>query len=88
MQRVVVEKALNHAIINKRRQYQDKSNQFLLYIRENGGVGKSKIIKAIYLGFNFLKRQFELLIIASTSIAMANIRVVTIHRALNTDKCM
>lgn len=86
LQRIVMEKALNYTIVNKRRQCQDKSDQFLLYIRKKGGVGKSRVIKAIYLRFNFLKRQSELLIIAPTNAAMANIRDATIHKTLSIDK--
>lgn len=86
LQRIVIEKALNHTIVNKRRQYQDKSDQFLLYIRKKGGVGKSRVIKAIYLRFNFLKKQSELLIIAPTDAVMANIRDATIHKTLSIDK--
>ena len=56
LQRIVVKEALNQAIDNKRHQCRDKSDQFLLYVREKWGVGKSKVIKAIYLKFSFLKK--------------------------------
>ncbi len=56
LQRVVVEKVLNHAIYNKENQCHLRSDQLLLYIRGEGGVGKSRIVKAIYLGFSFLKK--------------------------------
>ena len=34
----------------------------LLYIRGEGGVGKSRVVQALELGFNFLGRQAELVI--------------------------
>lgn len=88
LQRIVVEEALNHAIINKRRQCQDKCDQLLLYVRGEGGVGKSRVVKAIHLGFSFLKRRSELLIAAPTGAATANIGGATIYGALNIDDCV
>ena len=86
LQMVVVEEALNHAILNKRNQCRHRSDQLLLYVRGEGGVGKSRVIKAIYLGFSFLKRQTELLIAAPTGAAAANIGGATIHEALSIDE--
>ncbi len=56
LQRVVIEEVLNHATCNEGNQYHLRSDQLLLYVKEEGGVGKSRIVKAIYLGFSFLKR--------------------------------
>ncbi len=56
LQRVVVKKVLNHAILNKGNQCYHRSKQLLLYVRGEGGVRKSRVIKAIHLGFSFLKR--------------------------------
>lgn len=64
MQRVVVKKTLNHLIINKGHQCQNRSKQFLYYVKKKGGVGKNRVVKAIYLGFNFLQKRSELLIVA------------------------
>ena len=88
MQRIVVEKVLNYAILNKRFQCQDKSDQFLLYTRREGEVRKSRVVKVIYLGFSFLKKQSKLLIAAPTGATMANIRDAIIHRAMSIDECM
>ena len=60
----------------------------MLYIKGEGGVGKSRIIKAIYLGFSFLKRQKMLLIAALIGAAVANIGGAIIHEALNIDDCI
>ncbi len=85
MQRYVVEEMLNHDIHNKGNQCHHRSDQLLFYVRGEEGVGKIKIVKAIHLGFNFLKRQKELLIAASIGAATANIGDATIHGALSID---
>ncbi len=85
LQRVVVEEVLNHAICNEENQCHLRSDQLLLYVRGKGGVGKNRIVKAIYLGFSFLKRRKELLIAASTRAITANISGATIHRTLSID---
>ncbi len=84
-QRVVVEEVLNHTILNEGNQCHYKSDQLLLHVRRDGRVGKSRIVKAIYLGFSFLKRRKKLLIAAPTRAATANIDGATIHEALNID---
>lgn len=57
-------------------------------MRGERGVGKSRIIKTIYLGFRFLKKQKELLIAAPTEALIANIGSATIYGALNIDNCI
>ena len=79
---------LNHAILNKGNQCHHRSKQLLLYIRGEGGVGKNWVVKAIYLGFGFLKRQKELLIAALTGTAAANINSDTIYVALSIQDCV
>ncbi len=88
MQRVVVEEVLNHAIRNEGNQCHLRSDQLLLYIRGEGGVGKSRIVKAIHLGFRFLKRRKELLIATPTGAAVANFGSDTIYGALSRDDCI
>ncbi len=83
MQKIVVKEVLNHVICNKENQYHLRSDQLLLYVRKKGRVRKSKIVKAIHLGFSFLKRQKELLIAALIRAAIANISGATIHKALS-----
>ena len=60
----------------------------MLYVKGERGVGKSRIIKAIQLGFSFLKRRKELLIAALIGTAAANIGSATIHGALSIDDCI
>ena len=79
---------LNHAILNKKNQCHHKNDQFLLYVRREGGVGKSRIVKIIYLGFSFLKKRKELLIATPTKTITANIGGATIHEVLNIDDCI
>lgn len=86
LQKVVVEKALNYAILNKRNKCHYRSDQLLLYVREEKGVRKNRVVKAIYLEFNFLKRQTEFLIAAPTGTAAANIGRATIYGALSMNK--
>ena len=88
LQRVVIKKVLNHAILNKKNQYYLRNDIFLFYVGRNGRVGKSRIVKAIYLGFCFLKRQKELLIAVLTEVTTVNINTATIHEVLNIDNCI
>ena len=56
LQHMVVEKTLHHAITIGRNQYNNRSQQLLLYVESESGVGKSRIIKAIHMRFMFLER--------------------------------
>lgn len=76
---------LNHAIFNKKNQCHYKSEQFLLYVKEEGRVEKDRIVKAIYLRFGFLKKQTKLLIVASTRAIVTNIGDAIIYEALSID---
>ena len=85
LQIVVIEKVLNHAILNKGNQCNHRSDQLLLYVKGERRVGKNEIVKAINLGFSFLKRWKELFIAAPTGAAAANIGSATIYGALSID---
>lgn len=85
LQRVVVEKVLNLVIIYKRHQCQDRSDQFLLYVREEGRVGKNEFVQAIFIGFSFFKKQTEFLI-TLTGASVARTRGITNHGALSIDE--
>ena len=63
----------------------EAEDQMLLYIGGEGGTGKSQIIKALALGFELLKCQSEVLMMAPTGNAAFNIDGQTIHQALNID---
>ncbi len=87
-QRDVVEEVLNHAIRNEGNQCHLRSDQLLLYVRGERGVGKNRIVKVIHLGLSFLKKRKELLIVAPTGAAAAHIGGATIHGALSIDDCI
>lgn len=76
---------IESAILNKRNQCYLRSNHLLLYIKRKKKGRKSKIIKAIHLGYSFLKRQKKLLIAALIGAAGANIGDATIYGALSID---
>lgn len=82
LESIVDKQVFNHAIFNKRNLYHYGNKQLLLYIRGEGGVGKSKVIKAIHLGYCYLKPEKKQVIAASTGTAMVSISEATIHGAL------
>ena len=52
-----MEEILDHVMSsNKKPSCTNIRDQMLLYIRGEGGVGKSRVVKAIELGFSLLKR--------------------------------
>lgn len=55
------------------RSFTNINNQMLLYIRVEGGVGKSRVVKAIEMGFGLLHRREELMITAPTGAAASKI---------------
>lgn len=57
-------------------------------MRGEGGIRKSRIVKAIYLGFSFFKKRSKLVIIVSTGAIVANMRDTTIYDALSIDEHM
>ena len=88
LQRTVVEETLHNAITVGGNQCSERSQQLLLYVRGERGVGKSRVVKAIHMRFMFLERQSELLLAAPTGAAAANISGATVHGALSIDNRM
>ena len=86
LQRLVVEEVLDHAIAGKEQLCTCKEDQLFLYVKGEGGVGKSQVIKALQLGYSMLDRSQELAIIAPTGAAANNIGGSTIHTALSINK--
>ena len=83
LQRLVVEGVMHHVINSKDKPpCVDLDSQMLLYIRGAGGVGKSRVIKAIEMGFLLLQRKEELLIAAPTGAAASGIGGSTVHAAM------
>ena len=86
LQRLVVERVLSHVIQAKTQPCTSREDQLFLYVRGEGGVGKSQVIKALQLGFLLLKRSHELAILAPTGAAANNIGGSTIHTSLSINK--
>ncbi len=82
LQRLIVEGILDHVIKNKGRMYLDSDQQLLIYVRGEGAVGKSRVVKAIEMGFTLLGRRKELVISAPTGSAANVIGRSTVHTAL------
>jgi hypothetical protein len=82
-QQLVVEKVLSGALAWKEHAYDaTKRDQMLLYIRGEGGVGKSQIIKGIVHGMDLILRKDEVILMAPTGAAADNIGGNTYHTAL------
>ena len=83
---MVAEETLHHAITVERNQCSNKSQQLLFYVKDEGRIRKSRVVKAIYMRFMFLERQQELLLAAPTGAAAANINgAMAVHGALSID---
>lgn len=82
MQRLIVEKVF-YSLSNTSKINCDRiEDQLLLYIRGEGGVGKSRVVHAIELGCTILSRDSDLVITAPTGAAADNIGGSTIHTTL------
>lgn len=61
----------------------DSGEQLLIYTRGKGEVGKSRVIKAIEMGFILLSRKKELVIFVSTSSVANGIGESIVHIVLD-----
>lgn len=57
LQYLIIKEILDHAIRNKGKMYLDSNQQLLIYVRSKSGVGKSKIVKVIEMGFTLLSKR-------------------------------
>lgn len=62
--------------------YLDSGQQFLIYVKDEGGVRKKRVVKAIEMGFALLSRRNELVISALTGSTANSISRSTIPTAL------
>jgi PIF1-like helicase len=77
-QRLVVKKIIQEALAWKDHPYDfSKRDQFLQYVRGEGGTGKTRIIKAIVVALTLLRRQHEVVLTAPTGSAADNIKYHT-----------
>jgi hypothetical protein len=82
-QRLVVERVLSGALDWASYAYDtSKRDQKLLYVRGEGGVGKSQIIKAIVASMDLICRREEVILMAPIGAAADNIGGNTYHTAL------
>ena len=82
-QRIVVEKVLREALTQADHPYDaSQRSQILLYVRGEGGVGKSQIIKGIIAGIDLIGRKQEVILMALTSAAANNIGGNTFYMSL------
>ncbi len=82
---MIVEGILDHAIKFKGKIFLDSREQILIYIRVEGRVGKSRVMKVIEMGFILLSRRKELVISAPTGSAANGIVGSIVHTALGVD---
>ena len=82
-QRLVVEKVLSEALAWKDHPYDaSKRDQMFVFATGEGGVGKSRIVKAIGIGMDIILRKDEVILTAPTGSAADNISGNTYHSAL------
>ena len=82
-QRLIIEQVLNHVISHKRRIYESRENQLLLYVKNENEVDKSRIVRVLKIEFDLLKRRNEFVLTASIDCAIDNIDENIIHTSLN-----
>lgn len=82
LQRLIVEGILDHTIKFKRKMFLDSGEQLLIYIKGEGRVGKSRVVKVIKIGFILLSRRKELVISAPTSFVVNDIGRSIVYTAL------
>jgi PIF1-like helicase len=82
---LVVKKILSHAILHRGKSALEAEDQMLLAVAGEGGVGKTRVIQAVELGFELLQRREEVVLLAPTGAASYNIGGRTIHTALGID---
>lgn len=87
LQRLVVEGVLDHVIQNKSRLCVIREDQLLLYVQGKRGVGKSRVIYELEMGFTLMDRRHELMIFASTGCAAKDIGGSTMYKALSISTC-
>lgn len=70
---MIVKEILDYTIRNKEKMYLKLNQQLLIYIRGKSEVEKSRVVKAIKIGFVLLGKRNELVIFMPTSFAINEI---------------
>ncbi len=79
---LIVEGVLHRVITTTVSNCVQKKSQLLLYIRGEGGVGKSRVVKEIELGFSLFSRRADLVLIVPTGATASNIEGSAVHTYL------
>jgi len=82
---LTVRKILSHAIRHHGETTLEAVDQMLLAVAGEGGVGKTRVVEAVELGFELLCRKDEVILLAPTGAAAYNIGGRTIHTGLGID---
>ena len=85
LQRMVVEETFYYTITVRRNQCSNRNQQLLVYVKIERKVGKSQVVKVIYMGFIFLERQSKLFFGTSANVTAASIDETTYYSALSLD---
>lgn len=83
---MIVKAILDDVVKNKNKIYLDLDQQLLIYIKNEGKVGKIKVIQTIEIRFTFLGRRKKLEISASTIFVAYSIKKNMVHIALIINK--
>ncbi len=84
-QEIIVREIMHHTMFNQVTPRPERSDQLLLVIRGEGGVGKSQVTKAITRAYDIIGKSDSIFITASTGAAADNISGSTLHTALGID---
>ncbi len=82
-----MEGIFDHVIQNKRKLCVKREDQLPLYVRGEWGVGKSRVIHALEMGFILLNRRNKLMISVLTGCAAKGIGRSMVHTALSISTC-
>ncbi len=82
LQCLIIEGILDHAIKFKGKIFLNSGEQLLIYIKDKRGVGKSRVVKVIEMGFILLSRRKELVISMLTGSVANSIGKNTVHTIL------
>lgn len=84
-QEIIVRKIMRHTMYSQVIPRPERSDQLLLIVRREGGVGKSQVIKIINRSYDVIGKIDQIFITAPTGAATNNISGSTLHIALRID---
>ncbi len=87
LQYLVGEGIFDYIIQNNCRLYIRREDQLLLYVRREGGVGKTRVIYVLKIDFTLLNRRNELIILVLTGYTAEGIGGSIVYIAFNISIC-